>query len=827
VIARAARLLALWGPAALFAAAAGEAAAGAPPQRVVLRAGAVEARVQADPWRIVVAGRTGATRLTATRMHFRAAGGALHRTTRALSLRARGRAVVARVATSAPGVTVGVRIDAVGDGVVGIDAAVPGQIGASAVGAEFAAAARERFFGFGERSDEVGRRSGEVESYVADGPFRPEDRAIARAAIPPWATRDRRDATYFPIPWLLSSRGWGVLVDQDDTSRFALPPRAGTVWRVEADAPRLALEVFAGPTPAAALARFTARTGRQPPPPAPWTYGPWVQTGQPNVIPPDEERAIFRTLRAADAPVSVAETQMHYLPCGAQRGRERAERARTDALHGLGVARLIYFNPSLCTSYTELFGRAAASRALQRDRAGTILTHTAFVGGGGAAGFTLEPLAQFDFTARTTARLYHALLREAVVEHGADGWMEDFGEGTPPEARFADGTTGDAAHNRYPRDYHCAIRRLARTLPRPVVRFQRSGWTGTARCADNVWGGDPTTVWGFDGLSSAVIQALSAGMSGISRWGSDIGGYNSFGGAERLTPELLTRWIELGGVSGVMRTKRSGIAIPAYERPQVYDRAHLPVWRRYAKLRTQLLPYLRAADAEHRRTGLPLMRHLALVHPGDTRAVAQDTQFLLGDDLLAAPVTAPGVRRRAVYAPAGDWLHFWTSVRFHPRTGAFLPWRPRLLRGRRVHVLPAPLGQVPLLLRAGAVLPLLPADVDTLAPYPARPGRGVVRLADRRDRLVLLAFPRGDSVSRADGDVRLRSRERARRWTLAISARRARRFTIHAAFGTLHRPFAPRAVLRDGRRVPFAYDRRSRVLRVALRTRRATLEVSG
>ena len=133
----------------------------------------------------------------------------------------------------------------------------------------------------------------------------------------------------------------------------------------------------------------------------------------------------------------------------------------------------------------------------------------------------------------------------------------------------------------------------------------------------NVWGGDPTTVWGFDGLRSVVTQALTIGMSGVSRWGSDIGGYNSFGAGERLTRELLNRWIQLGAVSGVMRTKRSGIALPAYERPQVFDPASLPIWRRYAKLHTQLLPYIEAADAEYRATGMPLMRHGLLTNPGD------------------------------------------------------------------------------------------------------------------------------------------------------------------------------------------------------------------
>ena len=208
--------------------------------------------------------------------------------------------------------------------------------------------------------------------------------------------------------------------------------------------------------------------------------------------------------------------------------------------------------------------------------------------------------------------------------------MEDFGESTPPVVVQHDGSTGDAAHNRYPTDYHCTLQRIAARFGRPLVRFQRSGWTGTARCAEVVWGGDPTTVWGFDGISSAVTQLLSIGMSGVARWGTDIGGYVSFGGGfdekpgatedEKLTPELLTRWIELGALVPVMRTKRSGIAIPSYARPQVFDKEQLPFWRRMTELHLQLNPYLRAADDEHRASGLPIARHLVLAWPRLERA---------------------------------------------------------------------------------------------------------------------------------------------------------------------------------------------------------------
>ncbi len=702
----------------------------------------------------------------------------------------------------------------------------------------FEAAADERFYGFGERSDFVERRGHEAESYVADGPYRSEDRDYVRASSPPWAIRDRDDATYFPIPWLLSSRGYGVLVDNHTTSRLRPAVDGPDSWEAEADGAELMLRVFAGPRPADALGRFTTAVGRQPPPQAPWTYGPWFQTGQPNVVPVEEEREITRIQRAAGAPVSVAETQMHYLPCGAHKGREAAERERTDSFHRDGLARLVYFNPLLCASYTDVYTRASAAGVLQRDRAGQPFLYPAFVGGSGPAGFTQEPLAQFDFTNPATEDFYAGLVREAV-DGGADGWMEDFGESTPPTVVQHDGSTGDAAHNRYPTDYHCAVQRIAARFDRPLVRFQRSGWTGSARCAEVVWGGDPTTVFGFDGLSSAVTQMLSIGLSGVSRWGTDIGGYTSFGAGqeakpgatedETLTPELLTRWMELGALAPVMRTKRTGIAIPSYTRPQVFDADHIADWTRLTALHSQLNRYLRAADEEHRRSGLPIARHLVLEYPDAAAAREASDEYLLGPDLLAAPVAQPGVKERGAWLPPGRWVDWWRSVSFDAKTREYrLTGRPRVLAGNATRTLPAPLGSPPLLLRAGSVLPLLPAEVDTLSPY----GReaGLTRLADRAGALRLLAVPRGSALSQLGDGASARSLERRRRWVLRVRARQTTRWSVDASLATLRRPFAPRRVLVNGRslaRRRWSYDRRTRGLRVELRGKLVKLDVRG
>ena len=94
-----------------------------------------------------------------------------------------------------------------------------------------------------------------------------------------------------------------------------------------------------------------------------------------------------------------------------------------------------------------------------------------------------------------------------------------------------------------------------------------------------------------------------------------------------------------------MRTQANGVALPPRDRPQVTDADQLANWRRYTKLHTQLFPYLSAAQQEYTRTGLPVMRHLALVHPSQP---GRDDQFLFGPDLLAAPVLDPGVTSREV-----------------------------------------------------------------------------------------------------------------------------------------------------------------------------------
>jgi alpha-glucosidase (family GH31 glycosyl hydrolase) len=827
VVAAAALLATAESPADASDAAARSTAAASPAART-LAAGAPPLRVEADAatgrlvirqaGRALVAEHPGTGAGASGRLGFRAAG-RWHRATRALAARSAGGRLRLRLATTDPArreLALVVARDR--PGALRLRAAVTGDPGGvEAVGLAAAARPGERFLGFGERANAVDQRGRVVESFVADGPYRREHYPAVLASIPPWALRRRADATYFPMPWLLSTRGFGVLVDDTVESRYRLGSDRRDAWSVEVDGPRMTLRVLGGPRVRDVVRRLLALTGRQPRPAAPWQLGPWFQTGHANEEPAEQEHV--RRLRAADAPISAVETHMRYMPCGADRGREAAERTRTAAFHAQGLAALTYMREAVCADDPIAFGDGVARGAFLRRADGmTPYAYVAFVGG------RTTPVAQIDFTS-PSGEPFHASLLARAVANGYDGWMEDYGEYTPPDSRAADGTPGTVLHNLYPVQYHRSGQRFAEVQSRPIVRFVRSGWTGVHRYAPVVWGGDPTTGWAFDGLRSAVRQALTMGLSGITHWGSDIGGFFTLG-RERLTPELLARWIQFGAISGVMRTKAEGIGVSAAQRPQVWEQPTLPIWRRYAKLRTQLYPYLVAADREYRRTGLPLMRHLALTDERDPVAAGRDDEFRVGPDLLAAPVTTPGARTRRLYLPAGGWVDLWRAAAYRPRTGGLRLGAARVLRGGRAVTVPAPLDELPLLARAGALLPLLPADVDTLAAAPR--GRPIVGLRDRRNRLELLALPRGRGSARFDADGRLRSLEGRGRWTLAVAASRARSVRLQASLRTLRRPFRPRSVTLGGRplaRRAWRFDGRTGVLRARFSARRATLVV--
>ncbi len=208
------------------------------------------------------------------------------------------------------------------------------------------------------------RAAGACSTGPEEGPFSSGDaEEFLRQRLPDFTFPTGPTATNFPIPWLVSTRGLGFLIDQPERSAFNLRNNGrADSWQAETETSRFRFSVFAGPSPAAVLKRYSDSVGRQPKP-LPWVFGPWFQ--------PTAERRPFELtdrFRREDVPVSVAQTYTHYLPCGAQSGRDGAERERAAGYHARGLKVTTYFNPHVCTSYSPIYDEARQNGWLVQER---------------------------------------------------------------------------------------------------------------------------------------------------------------------------------------------------------------------------------------------------------------------------------------------------------------------------------------------------------------------------------------------------------------------------------------------------------------------------
>jgi alpha-glucosidase len=204
----------------------------------------------------------------------------------------------------------------------------------------------------------------------------------------------------------------------------------------------------------------------------------------------------------------------------------------------------------------------------------------------------------------------------------------------------------------------------------------------------------------------SLPQLQNLALSGVAWAGVDIGG---FGGDTN--GELLARWYEFGVFQPYCRNHTT--LGTRRQEPWAFGEPYESVCREMVKLRQRLLPYLYTLFEECHRTGAPILRPLLFEYPDDETTYTADDEFLLGDALLVAPITRPGVEHRHVYLPEGTWFHYYSGERFDGP----------------VHILAhAPLGEPALYVKANTAVPMgpeasytseRPTDPLTLLVHPA------------------------------------------------------------------------------------------------------------
>lgn len=554
---------------------------------------------------------------------------------------------------------------------------------------------QERFLGFGEQFTHLDHKGRRVPVVV-------QEQGIGRGRQPVSALLDLAggagggwDTTYAPVPHYLTTRLRSLCLEDGEASFFDLrDPRAA---RVELLAPRMRGRIFHGDSPLALIEAYTAYCGRMRPLPD-WVHAGLVvgTTGGPEKV-----RTMADALAAHDVPVTAFFLQdwvgERDTPFGTRLWWhwQADERTYPDwpgfvrELRARGLRVMSYVNPFLVErpgAPRDLWGEALAGGHLVGDpRGGPVRI--------GQAGFSAGLI---DLTSPAARAWMKALIKEEMLASGVSGWMGDFGEALPFDARLA---RGDAAalHNRWPELWQeLQAEAVAEAgLSDEVVFFSRSGFTRSPGTTRLFWLGDQLCSWDrHDGLKSALTGLISGGISGFSLNHGDAGGYTNIrvGPAVffRRTKELLLRWMELMAFSAVLRTHeglvpgaRGGHGIDS-------DEDTLRQVARITKLFRALQPYRRALMREAAERGWPLVRHPWLCFPDDPALLDSQRAFLLGSELLVAPVLEPGRESVSVRLPPGRWVHVWT--------GQVLGDPARAVEVR----VPAPLGQPAALYREGS-----------------------------------------------------------------------------------------------------------------------------
>jgi alpha-glucosidase len=343
-----------------------------------------------------------------------------------------------------------------------------------------------------------------------------------------------------------------------------------------------------------------------------------------------------------------------------------------------------------------------------------------------------------DFT-DPAVRAWWGGLYAPLVEDGIAGFWNDmnepsiFRQQTMPGVLRHECDGHAASHREIHNAYGTQMARatadgLAQLRPdeRHLV-ISRAAFAGHQRHA-MVWTGDNYSTW--ESLRLTIPMGLSLGLSGLAFNGADVGGFMG-----DCTGELLARWTQLGAFTPFFRNHAAMSSVQ--QEPWAFGPEIEVICKRAIELRYELLPALVTAFWECSQTGLPIMRPLVLAYQSDPRCATLDDQFLLGSDLLVAPVLEPGVSGRRVYLPAGAWFDFWTGAR---HAGGRDVWAE------------APLERIPLFVKAGSVLPMQPVIQHTGEPVP--------------DTLILRVFPGiGESVLYEDDGRSLAYRTGASRVT--------------------------------------------------------------
>lgn len=453
------------------------------------------------------------------------------------------------------------------------------------------------------------------------------------------------EQAYKNIPFYLSNRKYGLFVDNPGKVSFEVGSEK--VSRVQFSVPgeEMSYSVVGGEDLKAILNTYTDLTGKAPLVPD-WSYGLWLST---SFTTDYDEKTVLEFvdgMAERNIPLSVFHFDCRWMKelewCNFDWDKSKFPdpEGLLKKLHERGLKICVWIN-SYIGQKSPLFEEGARNGYFIKNADGSVWQWDKWQAG----------MAVVDFTNPEATKWYQGYLKN-LVAMGVDCFKTDFGERIPTEGvKYYDGSDPELMHNYYTYLYNKAVYDvLVETKGADeAILFARSATVGGQQFPVH-WGGDCSS--NYPSMAESLRAGLSFGMSGFGYWSHDIAGFE-----DQASPDLYKRWTQFGLLSSHSRYHGS----TAYKVPWLYGDEAVDVAREFTELKLQLKPYLLKMAQETHETGVPMMRAMVLEFPDDPTCEDIDTQYMLGDDLLVAPVfREDGVAR--FYVPDDGTGQAWTNI---------------------------------------------------------------------------------------------------------------------------------------------------------------------
>ena len=483
----------------------------------------------------------------------------------------------------------------------------------------------ELIYGLGERFTPYTKNGQSVDIWNADGGTSTEQ-------------------SYKNIPFFISNKGYGVLVNHPEKVSFEIATEMVTRTAFSVEGGYLDYFFINGPTMKDTLVHYTDLTGK-PSLPAPWTFGLWLSTSFTTNYDEDTVMSFVNGMLDRGIPLRTFHFDCFWMKDFHWSNFIWDDRVFPDPegmlkrIKAKGLNICVWIN-SYIGQESELFAEGCEKGYFIKRTNGDAWQWDMWQPG----------MAIVDFTNPAAYKWYQDLL-EKLLDMGVDCFKTDFGERIPTEnVVYYDGSDPKKMHNYYTYLYNkCVYELLERKRGKgEAVLFARSATVGGQKFPVH-WGGD---CWSdYESMEESLRGGLSLCMSGFGFWAHDIGGFENTS-----TADVYKRWVAFGLLSSHSRLHGSS----SYRVPWVYDDEAVDVVRYFTRLKATIMPYLYKTAVQANHTGIPCMRAMVLEYTEDKTCHYLDKQYMLGDSLLVAPIFNDQSIAE-YYLPKGTWTNFFTG----------------------------------------------------------------------------------------------------------------------------------------------------------------------